>query len=256
MRLLLAALMFCLVAGSVTSCVSKKKYDELAASKEATDQALAETQAQVKTLQEDNEELQSKYEEDTQRLNTEIQNVRNEMTSQIASMKDELSATQQELTTLRKEIADMFDAYEAADLSVQERDGDLFIITEAPFTYNSGSARLSSEEREAIDALAVKMKANENLRILVEGHTDSQKFPAGSGYDNWDLSWARAKSVAARLISQGVSPMQVTVAGRGEFNPVDDNGTADGRAANRRTVLKPNPALGEITKAVEGGGGN
>lgn len=254
--------MFCLVAGSFTSCVSKKKYDELTASKEATDQALAETQAQVKTLQEDNEELQSKYEEDTQNLRNEIQSVRTDMEQQIASVNQELSVTKEELETMRREIADVFNTYQAADLGISERNGELYLTTSAPIQFRSSSTSLSKEERDAIDALAEKMKDNENLRILVEGHTDTKMYPDSLDYDNWDLSWDRAKNVAARLISQGVSPEQVTVSGRGQYDPLQDNSTSEGRAANRRTSLKPNPAMGNALKAIgvevetNSGGGN
>ncbi|MEL6143668.1 MAG: OmpA family protein, partial [Bacteroidota bacterium] len=75
----------------------------------------------------------------------------------------------------------------------------------------------------------------------IVGHADTQK-----GMDNWDLSYRRAKSVATRLIRKGVSPELITVAGAGEFEPIGDNETADGRALNRRTEIKPNPALGTL----------
>ena len=57
MRFILTALIFVMVAGSFQSCVSKKKFDELQAAKTATDQALAETQSQVKTLGEEKDAL-------------------------------------------------------------------------------------------------------------------------------------------------------------------------------------------------------
>ncbi|MCB0614291.1 MAG: flagellar motor protein MotB, partial [Phaeodactylibacter sp.] len=59
MRLIVKLLIFTLAIGSLQSCVSKKKYDELLAAKERTDQALAETQAKVKSLEEDKAQLEA-----------------------------------------------------------------------------------------------------------------------------------------------------------------------------------------------------
>ena len=240
--------MFCLLAASVQSCVSKKKYDELVSAKAATDQALAETQSQVKTLQDENQSLQTRMNEESTRLNNEIQSVRNEM----ATVNNQLRATQQELTTLRDEINGMFESFQAADLRVEDRDGELYLVTDTTLAYRPGSAALTSADRDAIDALANKLKSNPNIRIVVEGHADSQQYPAGSSYDNWDLSWDRAKNVASRLIRQGVSPEQIVISGTGEYKPLAPNDTPEGRSQNRTVKFKPNPALGSFINAMGG----
>lgn len=245
MRLILTALMFCLLAGSFQSCVSKKKYDEMVAAKEATDQALAETQMNLKNLQEEKDQLQSEFDSETARLNGEIKSVRDDMNAQMAQLNEKLQMTEDELEALRADIDEMFSSLDGAGLSVEARDGELYIVTDNPVTFRSGSSRLTSEERDAVDALAMKLKET-NVRVMVEGHTDDKQFAAGSGRDNWDLSFARAKAVAARLIRQGVSPEQIVVVGAGEYAPVGDNGTSEGRATNRRAVIKPNPKLGSF----------
>jgi chemotaxis protein MotB len=247
MRLILTALIFCLVAGSFQSCVSKKKYDELVSAKEATDQALAETQSNLKTLQEEKDALQSEFDSETARLNGEMSSLRNDMNAQMAQINEKLSMTESELAALKKDINDMFSSYEASGLSVETRDGDLYIVTENPVTFRSSSSRLTREERDAIDALGMKMK-DSGIRVVVEGHADNKQFVAGSGRDNWDLSYARAKAVATRLLKAGVKPEQIVVAGRGDSAPAADNSTAEGRAQNRRTVVKPNPKLGSLMK--------
>lgn len=253
MRLILTALIFCLVAGSFQSCVSKKKYDELVSAKEATDQALAETQMDLKNLQEEKDQLQAEYTAESQRLNNEIQNVRTEMNTQMAAMNEKLSMTEEQLEAMRKEIKDQFDAFEATGLTLEERDGELFLVTGEPFDFSTGSARLSKADRDAIDQLAMKLKDNPSIQIAIIGHTDTQAYPSGSGFDNWDLSWARAKSVASRMIRQGVNPDQVLVGGRGENDPTATNDTREGRAQNRRVEIKPNPALGGFMRAMMDG---
>lgn len=249
MRFILTALVFVMVASSFQSCVSKKKFDELTAAKAATDQALAETQAQVKTLGEEKDALAAEMESEKARLNGEIESIRTDMTAQIAQVNEKLNMTEAELKTIKDEINGMFAAYSDSGLSMEERDGRLYLVTEEPVNYRSSSSSLSRDQRNALDAMADKLKANPAIKVLVEGHTDDKKFAADSGTDNWDLSYSRAKSVANRLIRAGVDPSQVTIGAHGDTMPVGDNATSDGRSENRRTVISPNPDLGGVLKA-------
>lgn len=231
-----------LLAG-FSSCVSKKKYDELSASKAATDAQLAQTRTELKDLTAEKDALAMEMKSEKERLNGEISGLRMDMDkqkTQLNEMNTRLTATEAELEKARKMVSDLFNQYETAGLSVTKRDGELFIATATPFNFGSGSARLSRDERNAIDAMAEKL-AGSNIPLVIVGHADTQK-----GMDNWDLSYRRAKAVAARLIRKGVSAEMLTVAGRGEFDPIGDNSTREGRAENRRTELKPNPALGTL----------
>lgn len=254
MRQIIGLLVLCLALGSFQSCVSKKKFDELQAAKDATDQALAQTQAQVKTLQDDNQALQATLESEKNRLNSEIASIKSDLDatkSQMSQVQEKLNMTESELTALREEINGIFGAYTESGLKLEERDGRLYVMTDAAPKYRSGSAALTRAERDAIGELATTLKNNPKLRILVEGYTDNQKYPAG-GYDNWDLSVSRAMGVVRQLLRAGVDPSQVAAVGRGETMPVGDNSTADGRAENRRSVVAPDPALGGMMKS----GGN
>ncbi|MBT8072380.1 MAG: OmpA family protein, partial [Xanthomonadales bacterium] len=71
-------------------------------------------------------------------------------------------------------------------------------------------------------------------KVEVAGHTDSQ----GSAEYNLGLSERRAQAVADYLIANGANAGNITVKGYGESNPVADNGTKEGRAANRRVELR------------------
>lgn len=251
MRFILFALMFTLAAGSFTSCVSKKKFDELAAAKAATDQALAETQTQVKNLQSEKDALAAEYASEKARLNTEISGIRTDLNntkSQMTQLSEKLNMTESELNKLKAELNGLFASYNAAGLTMESREGRLYLVTESPVTYGSGSSRLDRAERNAIDALAAKLKTNPAIRVIVEGHTDNKQFASGASTDNWDLSYSRAKAVASRLIRQGVNPAQVAVAGYGEYRPATDNNTSEGRAKNRRSVIAPNPDLGNLRR--------
>ncbi len=254
MRLVVKLMVFCFAIGSLQSCVSKKKYDELTSAKEATDQALAQTQEQVKTLQGDLDNLKSEMETQKSDYESKIENINADLKGKdtiIAQVEGHLSATQEELQKVKDEINGIFSSYTESGLTLEEKNGDLVIVTSNPVNYRSGSARLSSDQREAIDAMAETLKNNPNVKILIEGHTDDDQLIQGAAYqDNWDLSVARSMAVVRRLIKQGVNPDQLAAVGMGENDPIGDNETKEGKAMNRRTVAKPNVDLSKLKNAV------
>jgi chemotaxis protein MotB len=248
MRLIAKFLILTLVLGSVTACVSKKKFDELQASKDAVDRALADTQARVKALEGQNAELQSTMESEKARLNGEIAAIRKDLDAtkgQMSSLQSKLSMTEAELAKLRAQIDGIFNTYKNSGLSLEQRGGRLYVMT-APVNYATGSAGLNREQRKALDELAMTLKNNPAVKIMVEGHTDSKKYAADSGMDNWQLSVNRAMGVVRYLLRQGVKPEQVAAVGRGENNPEGDNSSKDGRAKNRRSLVSPDPELGNL----------
>lgn len=256
MRLIVKLLIFTLAIGALQSCVSKKKYDELAAAKEATDQALAETQSKVKTLEEEKAALQEEFEATKAEMEGKMATMEGKMStmeSQMAKVQEKLNMTEKELASIKDEINGIFGAYTESGLKMEERDGNLYVVTSEAIGYSSGSTRLSSAERDALGELAMTLKENPKLKMMVVGYTDDQKMVEGASYrDNWDLSVARASRVVRYLIDKGANPNQLTIAGEGENMPVGDNDTAEGRAKNRRSVVQPNPQLGGLMKV----GGN
>ncbi|MDX1940073.1 MAG: OmpA family protein [Saprospiraceae bacterium] len=255
MRQIIGLLILCLALGSFQSCVSKKKFDELQAAKDATDKALAETQAQLKTLQDQNAELQATLESEKNRLNGEIASIKNDLNNtktQMAQVQDKLKMTEAELKKIKDEINGIFGTYAESGLKLEERDGRLYVMTDAEAQYKTGSASLTRAEKAAIAELATTLKNNPKLRILIEGHTDNKQYAAGASYDNWSLSVDRAMSVARELLKKGASPNQVAVVGRGDTMPAADNSTADGRTKNRRAIVAPDPNLSQFLKS----GGN
>ena len=249
MRLILSLLVIGLMVGSFQSCVSSKKYKELEASKQASDQALAETQVVVANLEKEKNELQATMEADKQRLNGEIESLRTDLNStksQVTQVQNELSMTQKELAEIKDQINGAFAKYKNSGLTLEEREGRLYVMTKQPVQYRTGSARLTSDEKKALDELAGILKNNPELKLLVEGHTDNVQFVPGAGSDNWDLSVRRAMSVVRQLLSQGVNPNQVAAVGRGETMPAASNDSSEGRAQNRRTVVMPDVDLSKV----------
>lgn len=254
MRLIVHLLVLVMVAGSFSACVSKKKYNELTAAKEQTDQALAETQAQVKNLEEMNMQLKEEFETEKSKMTEQIEGLRSDLKEydeKMADVRRKLDLTEEQLTKIKDELNGMFAAYEASGLKMDRRDGRLYLMTDEDLQYRTGSSRLSRAERDALKAMAEKMKTDSKIRVLVEGHTDDKKYAADSGMDNWQLSVNRAMGVVRYLINQGVDPSQVAAIGRGEYMPAASNDSAEGRSQNRRTVILPDTNVGPLLDEMD-----
>ena len=104
------------------------------------------------------------------------------------------------------------------------------IITASPIVFPSGSAELTEEATATLDELAQLIAATPGASVDVIGHTDNQGDPAA----NLELSRQRALAVRNHLVTSGIDVLLVNSEGRGDAEPVADNDTEEGRAANRR----------------------
>ncbi|MCX8034193.1 MAG: OmpA family protein [Thermodesulfovibrio sp.] len=126
------------------------------------------------------------------------------------------------------------------DISGIEIKSDIrgFIITlPSSLLFDSGSAQLKQESVEALRRISEYLREVPG-KILIEGHTDNVPLLSTAIYkSNWELSAARAASVLHFLIQNGLSPDRFTIAGYGEYRPIDSNDTPEGRSKNRRVEL-------------------
>ena len=99
--------------------------------------------------------------------------------------------------------------------------------------FKTGSAKLSPESEARLNEYASGLAANRDVHVMVNGYTDN----VGNAGSNLRLSQQRASAVAADLEGKGISADRLTAKGFGEENPIADNGTADGRAQNRRVSV-------------------
>jgi chemotaxis protein MotB len=106
---------------------------------------------------------------------------------------------------------------------------------------------------EALKQLAKVLDKNQDINVLIEGHTDNVPFNGGAEMkDNWDLSVMRATSVVRILTSNSkINPMRLTAAGRSEYAPVDTENTPKARQKNRRIEIILTPKLDELFKVLE-----
>jgi outer membrane protein OmpA-like peptidoglycan-associated protein len=118
-----------------------------------------------------------------------------------------------------------------ADAMAAAIDKDGFIALDIHFA--TGKAEILPESNPVIDEIVLLLKKRPDLRVGVEGHTDSTGSPAA----NKTLSDARAKAVAAAVAASGINPNRMEAVGYGQERPVADNRTEEGRAKNRRVEI-------------------
>jgi chemotaxis protein MotB len=102
--------------------------------------------------------------------------------------------------------------------------------------FDSGSAIVNKEAQQPLVEIAAVLREVPN-RIQVEGFTDNRPISTPFYPSNWELSAARAANVVNLLMKNGVRPERMSAVGYGEFQPIADNGTEQGRMQNRRVVL-------------------
>lgn len=125
----------------------------------------------------------------------------------------------------------------AASLQVKEEPRGTVITLPSNVMFATGKWQLLPGAKSKLDAVAMALKEQPDVTITVEGHTDSQ----GTSESNLELGKKRAESVRAYLESKGVPKEQLSAVGIGEERPIGDNGTATGRAQNRRVEIIVTP---------------
>ncbi len=149
-------------------------------------------------------------------------------------------------------LRDALLGFKSDELSVEVKNGKVYVSMSDKLLFKSGSAAIEAKGVEAIKVLADVLDKNNDIDILVEGHTDNIPIKTAIYKDNWDLSVARATSIVRILTDEyKISPKRLTASGKGEFSPRDSNATPEGRARNRRTEIILSPKLDEIMKLLK-----
>lgn len=166
-------------------------------------------------------------------------------------MLEEIVRKQDELmNALTDRVKDALTGFGADELSVEMRDGKVYVSMSDKLLFKSGSDKVEPKGEEALGKIAGVMTKNQDINLAIEGHTDSIPIKMGCFEDNWDLSVARATSVVRILTDNGVDAKRLTASGKGEFNPKADNSTKEGRAKNRRTEVVLSPKLNELIELL------
>jgi chemotaxis protein MotB len=139
------------------------------------------------------------------------------------------------------------DGIEDEDVEIKVDKTVVYINLSDKMLYTSGSANITSRADVVLGKIAAIVKARPEVEVMVEGYTDNVPIKNSCIKDNWDLSVKRATSVVRALQSKhNIDPNRLIAAGRGEFNALASNDTAEGRATNRRTRIIILPKLDQF----------
>ena len=184
--------------------------------------------------------LQAKLDEAKANL-AEVLNENQKDKDQIAALQTQLAALEKEKETaaqMSKSLEDEMRAdLESKDVTISKLQGKLTVNILDRVMFDSGEAVLKPAGESVLRKVAALLAAHPTLKIHVIGHTDNVPIRARFA-SNWELSTARALAAVHFLTeTAGVDPRRVGAVGYGEFRPIADNSTADGRAKNRRIAI-------------------
>ena len=239
-----------------------KKFVTLEETLEKTEDSLNQKQQKMEQLessldllkQNSETELKERIAEN-EALMEKIVERENELADRMARV-DELEGLitrqQEAMRNLKEKLSDALLNFEDKGLTVEARDGKVYVSMENKLLFRSGSWTVGAEGRLAIEELGNVLADNPDIAILIEGHTDNVPYRGkGPLKGNWDLSTKRATAIVKQLLENpDILAQNLTAAGRGEYLPITPNSTRQGRAANRRIEVVLSPQLDEIKQII------
>ena len=224
---------FLLVALLATGCVSKKKYTEL-------------------------ENMYATEQSETARLQGQVRGLEGTV-AQLTATNEKLTADVHKRDALAKSRVDDFKQVLAEFqplidrglLEVTARDGRVVVGLATDILFPSASAQLSTDGKKTVTEVAGLLARRTTGVFQVEGHTDNQPIKSKTYANNWALGSARALTVVEAMIAGGMPPERISAASFGQFHPIADNQTEDGREQNRRIEIVLLPDLGDLPGSDE-----
>ena len=268
-----------LLAGGLTGCVSKKKYNELAGlhqemsqnyttllSNYQQEQTKSQTvQALLDEARRNNADLKNSYAALQSSLDKSIsQNTQGNVN--ISKLVDQINASNKYIRqlveakgksdslnlALTSNLTRSLTGSERDEVNVRVIKGVVYISLADNMLFKSGSYEVNSRAMETLSKIAKIIKDYKDYDVLVEGNTDPVPIKRTNIRNNWDLSALRASSVVQVLQNDfGVDPSRLTAGGRGEYNPIADNSTEFGRQRNRRTEIIITPKLDQFLDLID-----
>ena len=234
---------------------TKANYENLKASYNALEK---NSSAAITANSKKNRELLAKLEAKEDALfaeSTRLENLKKELenrSNRVAELEKVIADKDAAMLTLKNAISSALTDFEGKGLTVEQRNGKVYISMENKLLFNSGSWAVGTEGRRAVQQLGNVLGENPEVAILIEGHTDNVPYKGNSQLKgNWDLSTKRATAIVNILReNKAIIPENLTAAGRGEYAPIATNDTPEGKAINRRIEVILTPKLDELTKLL------
>jgi chemotaxis protein MotB len=279
MKKLFLYLFIGMIATAFSSCVilSPKKYKALLSRQDSLSKGLSDSQLLNQNL----ESLISRLRKDTTGLSAALGELRNRYSeidsnytklrsnssTEINKLSSDLKKREQRLkeveeilrkrdeatNQLKEKLQQALLGFTKNGLTVEIRNGKVYVSLTDKLLFPSGSIVIDEKGNQALTQLAEVLKQQPEINIAVEGHTDSQKITnLGQIKDNWDLSVLRSTSVVRYLTEiSKVESVRMTATGRGEYQPLGPNTSADSRSKNRRIEIVLSPKLDELYDLIK-----
>jgi chemotaxis protein MotB len=170
----------------------------------------------------------------------------------LAELEAMIASKEAAMKKLKETLSKALNSFEGKGLTVEQKNGKVYVSMENKLLFNSGSWNVGPEGRKAVVEVGKVLGDNPDIAVLIEGHTDNDAFNStGPIADNWDLSTKRATAIVAILTeNKTINKQNLTAAGRGEYAPLANNDTEAGKAKNRRIEMILTPRLDEISKML------
>ncbi|MEM7486229.1 MAG: OmpA family protein [Bacteroidota bacterium] len=265
----------------LSSCVSQKKYAELEAQQQETQDLLnsatvklndcleekATASSKLKTLEDQNAFLKA----NNQELINNMGNLTTLTTKGAENLEKSLESLQEKDLTIRKlqdavtrrdsvnlslvqSLKGVLGNLDDEDIEVSVEKGVVFVSISDKLLFRSGSYNVTSAAKAVLGKVAKVVNNKPDFEFLVEGHTDNVPFSKGVLQDNWDLSAKRATSIVRILQNEfNVDPKRMTAAGRSYYVPLVSNDSSADRAKNRRTRIVVLPKIDQFYSMIEEG---
>ncbi len=175
-----------------------------------------------------------------------------ERSERVTELEKLIANKEASMKKLRETLSKALNGFEGKGLTVEQKNGKVYVSMENKLLFDSGSYAVGAEGKKAVVEVGKVLASNPEIAVLIEGHTDNDAFSAnGPIADNWDLSTKRATAIVSILSeNKNINKQNLTAAGRSEFAPLISNDSADGKAKNRRIEIILTPKLDEISKML------
>lgn len=223
------------------SALEKNSDDVLKTNMDKNRELLAQLEGKEKALAAEQERLN--------KLMADFQ----ERSNRVAELEGVINAQGESLKKLKATLSKALNAFEGKGLTVEQKNGKVYVSMENKLLFQTGSWNVGAEGRKAVVEVGKVLGQNPEISVLIEGHTDNDKFAGAMGQieNNWDLSTKRATAIVTILSeNKSINKQNLTAAGRGEYAPLASNETAEGKAKNRRIEIILTPKLDEISKML------
>ena len=245
---------------------SRALQNELDVLKQNYDQSKSKNSAEIKKLLSNLEALQKDVATREQKLK-DYEDALAVRDSSLAELQKDLVGREQKVVELQKRLLARDSALTAlktrlnaallgftnSGLSINIVNGRVYVSLSNQLLFSTGKTDIDKRGKEALKELATVLNQQEDISILVEGHTDNQAVKnLGSIKDNWDLSVLRATEVVRYLTIEGkMDPKRITASGRSEYYPIDTANSSEALAKNRRTEIILIPKLSDLFEILE-----